>query len=210
MTTTLEMVNDCMRRIGRPRVASLDPNGSSSHGEMERVINDTSRRFQTMGWWFNTIPKVAVSPNGSGNIVISTVAAVPILHMDAIDDEPWNNFTMRSGNLYDITKATDVFTAAVNLRLVLLLPNSDLPESFAQYIVTHSSLNYNRHFSEFASSTGSQTRDQQLQAEIMVAQMVVNKEEINASDINMIDTYSTRMIHGRPSMSLLLGYLNGY
>lgn len=199
MTTTLEMVNDCLRRIGRPRVPSLDTEGTTSHAEMERVIADASRRCQTQGWWFNTVPKITVTPNGSGNIVISSVAANALLHIDAIDSEPWNNFTVRNGKLYDITKATDVFVGNINVRVVILLPNTDLPESFAQYIVTHAAFNYNRHYA------GNQSRDQQLQAELSIAQSMVNKEEINASDINMIDTYSTRSLHGRPSIESLIG-----
>jgi hypothetical protein len=204
MTTTLNMLNDCLRRVGRPHVPALDTGGTSSQAEMERVIGDASRRCQTQGWWFNTVPSVVVSPDINNEIVVSAVAAVEVLHIDAIDDEPWNNFVVREGKLFNLDTKTNKFTAATKVRVVLLLPNSDLPEAFAQYVVSHAAFNYNRHFA------GNPTRDLQLQAELLLAQSTVNREEIAASDVNLLNTYHARSVRGRPSTTSLLGYINGY
>lgn len=204
MTTTLNMVNDCLRRVGKPHVPALDSGGTSSQAEMERVIADASRRCQTQGWWFNIMPSVAITPDVNNEIVVSTVASTEVLHIDAVDDEPWNNFVVRGGKLYNLDTKTDKFTASTNVRIVLLLPNSDLPEAFAQYVVSHAAFNYNRHF------LGDQSRDQQLQAEMLLAQSGVNREEIAASDVNILNTFHARSVRGRPSTTSLLGYINGY
>ena len=198
----LDMVNGVLRRLGKNRITALDTNGSTSHAEAERIIVEQSRKLQTEGWMFNTIPTLTATPNGSGFIVVSTLATVTVLHIDGIDDEPWNNFTQRGGNLYDIDNATDVFTSAVSVRMLLELPTTDLPSAFADYVIASAAYSYNRHF------VGNATRDSDLQGEILRTQAVVNKEELRSTDTNFLSNYETFSIRGRPAFQYIQGLNN--
>lgn len=203
MATTISMVNDVLRRLGKQRITALDTGGTTTHAEIERVIVETSKRLQTKAWMFNTIPTTEAVPNTTTKkITVANLASVQILHIDAIDDEPWNNYTQRSGFLYDIENATDLFTSTVNVQLILELPLSDLPEAFAQYVVSSSAQSFNRNF------IGNSQRDAHLRDETQNAQTVVNSEEIRSTDVNLLDGSETSSILGRPAYKYLQGINN--
>ena len=201
MMTMLEMVNDTLRRLGKPRVPALDTSGTSTQSEVERCISDASRRLQTKRWMFNSIPKATYTVTVNNVLTTAEIASVPILHVDAADDYVYKNYTIRDGKLFDIDLNTSTLGngTVVNLQMTLLLPVTDLPDSFAQYVVAHAAFNFNRHF------VGNQARDGQLQQEIMLAQAQVNREEILSSDVNVLDAEDVRLVKGRPAFQYIEG-----
>lgn len=204
MMTMLEMVNDTLRRLGKPRVAALDTNGTSTQSEVERCISDASRRLQSRKWLFNHIPKAKYTIVTNNALTTAEIASVPILHVDAADDYMYKNYTIRDGKLFDIDLNTSTFPKDTEfyLQVTLLLPVTDLPDSFAQYVVAQAAFNFNRHF------VGNQARDAQLQQEIVLAQSQVNREEILASDVNVLSTADVRSVKGRPAFQYIEGLVD--
>lgn len=204
MMTMLEMVNDTLRRLGKPRVAALDTSGTSTQSEVERCISDASRRIQAKRWTFNHVPKASFTVTTGNALTTAEISSVPILHLDASDDQMYKNYTLRDGKLFDIETNTSTIAngTVVYLQLTLLLPVTDLPDSFAQYVIANAAWNFNRHF------IGNQARDGQLQQEIAFAQAQANREEILASDANVLSSTDVRSIKGRPAFQYIEGLVD--
>jgi len=64
MGNKLEAVNGVLRRIGKLPVPALDTGGSSTHAQVERMIDDTSNRIMAQGWNWNRKIDVSVAPLG--------------------------------------------------------------------------------------------------------------------------------------------------
>lgn len=62
MGNKLEAVNGVLRRMGKLRVSSLDTGGTTTHAQIERMIDDAADRIMAQGWNWNRKIAVPVAP----------------------------------------------------------------------------------------------------------------------------------------------------
>jgi hypothetical protein len=62
MGNKLEAVNAVLRRMGKLRVSSLDTGGTSTHAQVERMVDDAANSIMAQGWNWNRKIAVSVTP----------------------------------------------------------------------------------------------------------------------------------------------------
>ena len=197
--TKLAMVNDVMRRVGKPPVASLDTNGGSAQAHVERVLEDAIDSVLAKGWYFNRKFNVSMTADSSDEMPLSLLTpdhTNGIYHIDSFDSDAWRHITVRDSKLYDLDDNTGTFTedSKILVEYTYRVDVQDMPEPFKNWVIALSAFNFNRHY------VGNQTRDGQLQVEMMDAERVSLREEFEASDVNVLDTHEARQLRGRPRM----------
>jgi len=137
--TKLEAVNKILRRAGGYPVAVLDEGGASAAAEAQRCLEEESKSIQSTGWNFNTRSKVQLTPDGSGFITMPAGT----LHLDSDYSDATRNITHRGERLYDLDNNTNVFSAAIYVKLVELWEFHCLPEPVAEYITSAATFAFN-------------------------------------------------------------------
>lgn len=196
--TTLSTVNDVLRRIGKPVVAALDTGGGSLSSYAERAIDDASKTVQQEGWTWNTKADVEIAVNNDGKYDVSNLEGdnSEILSVDADRAQGETINVVRKGNfLYDLDNNT--FTPAdgtMKVTYVYQRPVSELPDSFAKWVVALAALNLSRQF------YSDRAREEIISMELADARRLAVNEEIRIVDVNVLDTAAMRQIRGRPRM----------
>lgn len=124
--TELDICNAMLAQEGQDPLTTLDP----SHPSMARiraVIRRQHEKLLGQGYWFNT-PVVELTKNPQGDLVLpaNTLAVREYL------DTP-QTFLTRQGNLLLPTDASPV-PDKVTLRLVVLIPITDIPSVALEYL----------------------------------------------------------------------------
>ena len=118
--------------LGEAPVSTLDSGLPTDATIAQNILDEVNREVQSRRWWFNTIIDQTLTPNASGKIVLPTNWSTV--------DHPTLNYIKRGSYLYDLDKATDVFTSAVTeLEVVTLLEFSEIPEPVRVYIIARAS-----------------------------------------------------------------------
>ena len=124
--TELDICNAMLAQEGQDPLTTLDP----SHPSMARIRAIIRRQYERLlgqGYWFNT-PVVELTQNPQGELVLpaNTLAIREYL------DTPQTYLT-RQGNLLLPTDASEP-PEKVTLRLVVLIPITDLPQVALEYL----------------------------------------------------------------------------
>lgn len=137
LTDKLAAVNVLLQSIGEAPVNGLEFSESVDVASAVQVIDEVDLAVQSEGWQFNREDRFTLSPNTDGNVVLPnntlqvTRAYWSLNGMEA-------DVVERGRKLYDRENHTAVFTAAVEVDLIVLLPFEDLPEVARRYITTRS------------------------------------------------------------------------
>jgi hypothetical protein len=83
MGNKLEAVNGVLRRMGKLRVSSLDTGGTSTHAQVERMIDDAADRIMSQGWNWNRKLAVSVAPIATGQQ--SGDPRIGYIHVDKLE-----------------------------------------------------------------------------------------------------------------------------
>jgi len=83
MGNKLEAVNGVLRRIGKLPVPALDTGGSSTHAQVERMIDDTSNRIMAQGWNWNRKYDVSVAPLAADDQLLDP--RIGYIHVDRLE-----------------------------------------------------------------------------------------------------------------------------
>jgi hypothetical protein len=192
----LEAVNAVMRRLGKPVVAALDTNGTSTPAYMERQLDDAIRQIQQRGWHWNAKYDVEATADGSGQIDVSALEGVAeVFHVDTYGEDARTDVIRQGDYLYDrVEKSTTSFSGTIKLQYVYDVTWDQVPPAFQDWAVGQAALNFNRFYG------GDRSRDAVLDMDLRDSRSRAIQDETRISDINILDTEEMRQVRGRPRM----------
>ena len=138
-TTELEAVNTILSTIGEAPLSTLTGSLPVDGTMAKSVLNEINREVQSMGWHFNTHPKVTLSRDSGNNTIplatnVLRVELDPYLHSKTDFD-----IVQRNNVLFNLVTNSSVFTKDLeNMKVVYLLDFSDVPEQCKRYITIRS------------------------------------------------------------------------
>jgi hypothetical protein len=138
-TTELEAVNTILSTIGEAPLSTLTGSLPVDGTMAKSVLNEINREVQSMGWHFNTQPKVTLSKDaGNSTIPLATnilrVELNPYLHSKTDYD-----IVQRNNILFNLVTNTSTFTEDLkDVKVVYLLDFADIPEQAKRYITIRS------------------------------------------------------------------------
>ena len=135
-TTKLDAVGQMLSCIGEAPPVSLDTDNPEIT-IAESTLDETSRAVQAEGWSFNSEQEYPFTPDGNGEIIIPS-------NILSITDNKFKSSgkyltTIRNGKLYDKITHAFAFTTIIYCDVVWVLPFTDLPQPFKDYITTRAS-----------------------------------------------------------------------
>tara|TARA_X000001382_G_scaffold87751_1_gene62678 strand:- start:110 stop:724 length:615 start_codon:yes stop_codon:yes gene_type:complete len=138
-TTELEAVNTILSTIGEAPLSTLTGSLPVDGTMAKSVLNEINREVQSMGWHFNTQPKVTLSKDaGNSTIPLATnilrVELNPYIHSKTDYD-----IVQRNNILFNLVTNTSTFTEDLkDVKVVYLLDFADIPEQAKRYITIRS------------------------------------------------------------------------
>ena len=138
-TTELEAVNTILSTIGEAPLSKLTGSLPVDGTMAKSVLNEINREVQSMGWHFNTQPKVTLSKDAGNNTIplatnILRVELNPYLHSKTDFD-----IVQRDNILFNLVTNTSTFTEDLkDVKVVYLLDFSEIPEQAKRYITIRS------------------------------------------------------------------------
>ena len=164
--------------IGEAPVNSITGTTTVDVSTAKNILNETSMSIQSQGWNFNThinYKSLSLDSNNKVPLPANCVKA------DANAQYRNFNYTIRSGNLYDMDKHTDVFTSAPSsVDLVLVQLFEDLPEYARQYIAIKAARRFAARFVGDAEITKLIGQDEN------EALMAFHQADSQESDVNIL------------------------
>lgn len=124
--TELDICNAMLAQEGQDPLTTLDP----SHPSMARIraiIRRQHERLLGQGYWFNT-PVVELTQNPQGELVLPATTLAIREYLDTPQ-----TYLTRQGNLLLPTDASPA-PQKVTLRLVVLVPITDMPQVALEYL----------------------------------------------------------------------------
>ena len=185
----LDAVNAVLRRIGLTPVAALDTTGTSVQAQAERYLDDADRSCQARGWHFNTRINVTLTRNVSNKIAVPANT----YRIDTCDIDADKDVTVVGGYLFDIENNTDVWTQNLNVSYVAKADFTDLPQTFADYIISEAAYMFNRAHKK------DKDLDPLLRAEVERRFFEARREDNDRADINVLNTTDMAQVRGRTS-----------
>ena len=157
--TKLDAVNNCLTAINEYRVTALDTGNNSIQADAERVVDESTRYFCSIGYQCNTKKCVTVT-------AIATVIELPAatLRVKAAGSSSYRNLVLRGDNLYDADRGTATFgaTEVVYLDIAELLAFEDCDPMLKEIIAQHAAQRFARR------KIGSQVADAYLSQELQI------------------------------------------
>lgn len=174
----LDSLNMLLRLIGSSPVNSV----VSRHPDAVNAITTLNRmrtEYQQVSWWFNTEYSVTMKPNNVHNIVVDTNVGVII---------PYDNSVVKRGNkLYNVVTNTYTFSEAVTVhKIVRILEWQEMPVSMQLYCAYMAGSQYIRDELE------DPQKQRQLEVDAQRAYIEVQKQHLNARQLNVFDHSTIR------------------
>lgn len=188
--TKLTAINAILRRIGLPPVSALDTGGNSTAAHAERYLDDADRACQAKGWHFNTRRGVTITRDVNNKCAVP--ASTYRIDTDGADAD--KDVTVVGGFLFDLENNTDVWGQDLVVTYVSQAAFTDLPETFADYIVTEAALAFNRAHKK------DKDLDALLQGELSKRWTEAKREDDARADVNVLNTSEMIQLRGRPRM----------
>lgn len=183
-STELDAINTMLTTIGESPVNSV--NASTADTRIAQLIlGEVDRATQIKGWNWNTEKEVALTRNGSNEIVLaSNVVRVDVNRKEYPDVE----VVQRGNKLYDKKNKTFVFSKNLKGEVVYLLPFTDLPEQARYYIVVRSARLFQQRM--IGDATGSAFSAE----EETTALMALQDAEDETADHNIFNNYDVSKV----------------
>lgn len=186
----LDAVNAVLRRIGLTPVSALDTSGLSVQAQAERYLDDADLACQARGWHFNTRSNVTLTRNASNKISVPEST----YRIDTMGTDGDKDVTVVGGYLFDLENNTDVWSQDLVVTYVSKAAFTDLPQTFADYIISEAAFLFNR------SHKKDKDLDALLQAEVARRSSEARREDNDRSDVNVLNTQDMNQLRGRPRM----------
>lgn len=178
--TRLDAVNRILRANGEQPVSSLVTDGTNDTSIAEDVLDETLTQFTVE---FGEEVKVELTPTSAGKIVLAS----NILKLDGRDTDANRRLSRRGSYLFDIDNNTDIFTAAVKLRVVYQQDFEDLDPAFQYMIVDEAALIYQ------ADVKGDGEVDQRLQRRAIKSRAIARSKMTSTRNRSWINTDDLRL-----------------
>ena len=188
--TKLEAINAILRRLGLTPVSALDTGGNSTQAQAERYLDDSNRSCQARGWHFNTRKGVTLTRNGSNKIAVPAGT----YRIDTSGTCSHIDVSVVGGFLYDLENNTDVWARDLEVSYVMSSDFADLPQTFADYVVSEAAFLYNR------AHKANPAIDTALSAETTRRYSEAKREDDDRADVNVLNTSEMNQMRGRPRM----------
>jgi hypothetical protein len=125
-TNRIDAVNQILIAAGEAPVSNLSNQAGVHAVAAQKILDNTDREVQTLGWAWNRRSMTFTPANGT----------IPVAeNIIRFEGSTSCHYMVRGGNLFWIEGGTDEFDAAVTLIAVELLAWDDVPEAARQYIV---------------------------------------------------------------------------
>ena len=189
-TTQLEAVNTLLHTIGEAPVNSLTGTLPIDATLANNTITEISREVQAAGWHFNSFYKYVLSLDGDSKIPL----ADNIMRVDLdINQYPLSTYDVikRGSFLFNKQGNTYTFDKALEAKVVIFLPFTELPENARRYITIRGA----RIFQD--RTLGANTLHRFGQVDEANALAVLKQEETDTADTNIFNSYDTFNIISR-------------
>tara|TARA_R100000458_G_scaffold25185_2_gene22701 strand:- start:7027 stop:7644 length:618 start_codon:yes stop_codon:yes gene_type:complete len=197
MPTKLEAVNLVLRRLGKTPVTQDElENGGGTTTHVEQTLDDALDHIQQEGWWWNTKYDVEATVDDSGKVNVTQLESdgsggwLDIYHVDAMHSEA-KHVTRRGDYLYDL-EDNEYITATTKVMYTYARPWTEVPHAFQKYAIALAAFNFNRYF------LSKQSNDGGIMLELGDARRQAMKEEIQDSNVNVLNTAEMKQLRGRP------------
>lgn len=177
---TIDAINEMIGYVGESPIDATDSD-YASHPLYEsalRILNSTSRKVQSKGWWFNT-RKTTLTPVADAIAIDSDVfLSVAVLDLYRVQ------YAVRDGALFNLTDNTAVITTALQAIVRELIAFDDLDELAAEYIKQAAALRFVRTYD------GDRSKLSEVKEEVASSYALMNAEHIRQSKVNLFETQS--------------------
>lgn len=130
-TTKLQAVNIMLSTIGEAPVNTLTGTVGVDVATADRVLLETSLEVQSMGWHFNTVPDVELTPDSSTKLI---TVAPNVVRID-LESSATHDLVLRGDTLFDRKNNTNLFDKSIKkVTVVTALDFTDLPQLARHYI----------------------------------------------------------------------------
>lgn len=130
-TTRLQAVNTMLSTIGEAPVNTLTGTVGVDVATAERVLDETSLEVQSMGWHFNTVPEVELTPDSSTKLI---TVAPNVVRID-VESSATHDLVLRGDTLFDRKNNTNQFDESIKkVTVVTALDFQDMPQLARHYI----------------------------------------------------------------------------
>jgi len=179
-TSKLDAINSMLIGIGEAPVNTLN-SGLQEAEVAEIVLDSISREVQSGGWVFNTDIRYTLSPNSSN--IISLPSNTLRVDTTGLKRDYNTDVIERDNKLYDRTKNSFEFTAAVEVDIILLFDFIELPEIARQYITLRAGRKFQENIIGSGEMTQLQFKDEQQ------ALFALRAADAENADFNIFDNY---------------------
>ena len=180
-TTELEAVNTILSAIGEAPVNSLSGTLPIDATQAKNILVEISREVQAAGWHYNSFYKFTLSRDTDNKIPL----ADNIMRVD-LDINKYNVTTYdvikRGGFLFNKKENTYVFDKALDAKVILFLPFTELPENARRYITIRAARVFQDRLLGANTLHGFQARDE------ANALAILKQEEMDTADHSIFDS----------------------
>jgi len=193
MKNKLTAVNDILRRLGRPPVASLDTSGTSTQSLAESHLNDAVRDIQKRGWFYNFKFNVTVSPAGNGKIAVNALeGGAEVFDVDTVNVDSAKNIVRQGDNLFDLDNNTDVFTGSLKIAYHFAVDFDKMPDAFQDWSIAKAAYEFGSAFYPDRPQLG------RIREELQLAETTARRQDISSSNTNVLNSQALTQVRGRP------------
>ena len=181
--TELQLVNQMLRKAGVQTVTALDSTNPPDVVAAKDTLDDIRRSISEMGWWWNTEVEVELTPDAAtGEIALPA----DYISVDAsLTKGACLDVVKRGLKLYYREKRTFDFTSqgvsSVFLSATILLPLTDIPQTFRSWIVARALREWS--WAQYAD----QALDQRFRADEDEAESKARAEAWDNADVTLFD-----------------------
>lgn len=173
--TELDAVNEILLAVGDSPVQSLQAGTYIEAIRIKQILQDTSRKVQTTGWWFNQERDLTLLPDVIGEIKL----AQNVITAEVKSDND-GSIIQRGNKLYNRKERSYLFKTPVVVNQIIMLEWDELPQVAREYITAFTAYEYN------SGTRGLQDIKQDLQIKVQATFINLRAEDTRAKDVNML------------------------
>lgn len=185
MTTLLEAVNRTLSAAALRPVTSLEDPVAATTALARRFVEEEHLSAQNSDWQFNREPRATLLPDVDGIIEVGETAIRWV-------DEASTYVTIRGTELYDLERATNVFSGRRRGELVRRLDFELCPSYYGDYVAARAARRMHAQY------RGDPAGARDAVANEVRAQTLARNQDADMARRNSVESPSVRSITGRP------------
>ena len=189
-TSALEAVNTILSAIGEAPINTLSGSLPIDATQAQNLLKEISREIQAAGWHFNSFYDYTLSLDTDSKIPLATNIMRVDLNVNKYDVGTYN-VIKRGGFLYNKKGNTFVFDKALDAKVILFLPFTELPENARRYITIRAARIFQDRLLGANTLHGFNTQDE------LNALAILKQEEADTADHSIFNSWDTYSIISR-------------